>query len=291
MHQSRRPSHRSILQLALGHLLFAVILVWGVGGAFAEVPTDRRGVHGYPAGNQTCDPSRPFMVLNGSMVAYVTPSGNEHQLLLGSADYLNGAVLLKRRNEFFLLPPLDSLVPCQRVPGLLGSMFAEAIAVFGQLDDLSTRCATGAPGGCVESFMDLLDVSGDRSLSKAEISRGIRVAASYFAYESVVGHQLSSKSNLGFPYSDTVSADNIYAATVALGIAAPYVTSNLLDSYDYDDDGRLSAAELLQDRSDMNLEEMWLAIGLRFGEQGAQGLIRSLPSALQGLTKGLLGGL
>lgn len=264
------------------------------GGLFADpVPEQVRGIYTAQE-NGTCGPGEPVLLLNGAMLVVIE---RNNSVAMGGVELRDGNLLMTRGPDFtgLLRPvPLAELGRCARPPALLGATLGEAIAVFWAMDDIIEQCSNDAVGGCVETLVSTLvstlDVSGDDRLSAAEISRAIRAVSVYFSYEAEVAGNLSKKTKAGAPVADTdalVPLSNIYGATAAFSIAAPFVVTSLLNSYDYDGDGFLDAAEILQDREDLDLDALMLAVGSRLGEEGVRGVI----SALTGMVSGLGGAL
>ena len=89
--------------------------------------------------------------------------------------------------------------------------------------------------GCVDYFWAFLDVSGDDRLSLSEIARGMRLFAKWSSAKQAESENqpLNTESKLG-----------LHIIGVVL---APFGARPVLDSYDYDDDGLLSRAELFND--------------------------------------------
>ncbi len=106
--------------------------------------------------------------------------------------------------------------------------------------EFRSRCAyegeqPEAAAECVDYVWSALDISGDGLLSLAEIARGLRMFAKWSAHEQARAEKapLDSATKLGIH---------------TLGVLfSPLGAKPLLDSYDYDDDGRLSREELFAD--------------------------------------------
>lgn len=110
------------------------------------------------------------------------------------------------------------------------ALHAEGLAVLAALEHVEAACAPGAPAnGCGAAIVAAGDVSGDGVLSRAEVARLARGAAWVIAVdEGMTGERL--------------------AAAVGIGALVGLAARSVMDSLDYDGDGRLSAAELGQDR-------------------------------------------
>ena len=140
-----------------------------------------------------------------------------------------------------VLPPTGSLLECAALPGLLPVVFAETLAVFRRFDDFGDAClGEEGPGPlCAAAVFETADLTGDGRLSRSEIGRAIRAAA------FLVGHRvLADQQQTVF-----VPVEKMFLAWFAGSALGPLVAGNLVDSYDYDGDGFVSLAELLQDRT------------------------------------------
>ncbi|HWX48871.1 MAG TPA: hypothetical protein VNZ61_12505 [Roseomonas sp.] len=129
--------------------------------------------------------------------------------------------------------PVQAWHRCPAPPPGFAALHGEGLAFLSSLEGLEAAC--GAPGatvaGCVTKVIAEGDVSGDRLLSVAEIARLVRgmtwmlAAAEEARPESV-------------------------AAAGGGGVLAGVATARFaMESLDYDGDGKLSAAELGQDRA------------------------------------------
>ena len=92
-----------------------------------------------------------------------------------------------------------------------------------------------AVAGCVDYFWSFLDVSGDGYLSLAEIARGIRLLTKWSTVEraKAEGRPVDAETKLG-----------IHVIGILI---SPIGAKPVLASYDYDNDGLLSQAELFAD--------------------------------------------
>ncbi len=115
---------------------------------------------------------------------------------------------------------------CPTIPPTMAAPYAEAIDSLVVLESLETACGAGAAvADCLGSLVARLDITGDGGLSVAELARFGRGAAQLAALQS------------GTPVPSG-AADATLAAV-----------RRLVDGLDYDGDGRLSQAELAQDRA------------------------------------------
>jgi hypothetical protein len=143
---------------------------------------------------------------------------------------------------------------CATPPATLAALHGEGIAFMAALEQIEAACGTGTPGACAEAILREGDVSRDGTLSPAEIARLMRGAAWLVSVQ------------------DGATADGL-AGAVAAGALGGLVAARLLvESLDYDGDGRLSVAELTQDRA--------------AGFARAPGTTAGQPLRLEGLAEG-----
>ncbi|MBR0674015.1 hypothetical protein, partial [Neoroseomonas soli] len=109
-------------------------------------------------------------------------------------------------------------------------LHGEGLAFLGALERIEATCQGGLPAACVAVVMQEGDVSGDRMLGVAEVARLLRGAAWAIAAQ------------------DGAEPEGLAAAAGLGGIAALAAARVMVESLDFDGDGRLSAAELAQDR-------------------------------------------
>lgn len=120
---------------------------------------------------------------------------------------------------------------CDAPPAALAALHGEGIAVLAALEHLEAACGTGTPGACAEAIIRQGDVSGDGMLATAEIARLVRGAAWVVAVQEG-------------------GTQDVIAGAVGAGALGGILSARLLvESLDYDGDGRISAAELTQDRA------------------------------------------
>ena len=100
------------------------------------------------------------------------------------------------------------------------------------------------PVACINGLWDAADVSGDGELSVAEITRILRMVSGKVSYQAYVDdyRQFRAGRRLGSPPEPEETV-------VVVGIAAvgPVLSLALMANFDYDDNGRLSKAEALND--------------------------------------------
>ncbi len=127
--------------------------------------------------------------------------------------------------------PVASWRRCPAPPPVLAALHGEGAAFLAIVEHLEAGCASGTPGVCAQAIVAQGDVSGDGLLTTAEVARLARGAAWLGAVQEG-------------------GTQDVIAAAVGAGAVAGILAGRvLLESLDYDGDGRLSAAELAQDRA------------------------------------------
>ena len=125
-------------------------------------------------------------------------------------------------------------------PGLHARLFAAHIQRL--IDDCSGQVQKPS---CLTDFWTMADVSGDKALSIAELTRVLRILAGHIAYqdylEKYAHFQASSAPSQEKPENDE--------AAIVLGVATVgrVMSHVLMANYDYDDDGLLSLREIQTD--------------------------------------------
>ena len=188
------------------------------------------------------DDGLTFLVNSNSAILIITSESREATMAVGTAEWADGAIVLTlddKDDEWNL--PLEDLQRCESLPGITPILFAESFTIFGRRDELVAACGgeSGITARCIGRAFDLVDITGDGRLSKAEISRVVRAAGFFIGYGMVVKNSESV----------FVPVGKLYLAQVVAAALGPFVAANLIDSYDYGGDGFVSLAELMQDRS------------------------------------------
>ncbi len=127
---------------------------------------------------------------------------------------------------------------CDSVPGEAALVHAEPAAVLASLRDVQDACAGGGDEeACGAAVLRAVDVSGDGLVATAEVARVLRVVG----YMAGVAPGLER----GQP-----TTEKELSAWLAGGLfLGPALAELLVKSLGYDADGRLSPAELAQDRA------------------------------------------
>jgi hypothetical protein len=120
---------------------------------------------------------------------------------------------------------------CAAPPPGLAALHGEGLAVLAALERLEAACQGGTTAPCVAALVAAADVSGDGMLGVAEVARLLRGTAwALAAQDGATPVALAGAAGLG--------------AATALVLARITV-----EGLDFDGDGRLSVAELAQDRA------------------------------------------
>lgn len=156
---------------------------------------------------------------------------------------------------------------CQQVPASIRWLYGEAIAGFQLLGQALGTFRTQGSGPAIEAVFNGLDVSQDRALSEGEVARLLRILGFFGGY-------FAQKTAL-------VRSEDVMMPSVVIGLFGPLTAATLIGNLDYDDDGRLSMAELLQDRGEgVELEAAAAALQPAAVQQLLQSLVASVPGLL-----------
>lgn len=134
-----------------------------------------------------------------------------------------------------------------QLPRAHAILSGETVAFFNAIDPVYGRCDQDRQT-CAQTVFDAIDVSGDARLSPAEVARLIRIAL-YIA--AVSGDEPVERQELAA----------LMAASLPL---APLAARSIVSSFDYDNDGTLSLAELTQDRGSL-IDQIEGQMSLNFG--------------------------
>ena len=100
------------------------------------------------------------------------------------------------------------------------------------------------PVACINGLWDVADVSGDGELSVAEVMRILRIVSGKVAHEAYVEDYREFRANRGL---GAVPEPNEAVVVVGIASVGPVLSHALIANFDYDDNGRLSKAEALND--------------------------------------------
>jgi hypothetical protein len=115
---------------------------------------------------------------------------------------------------------------CDTPPALLAGMHGEGIAALAAIEHVEAACATGTPAACAAAIVQQGDVSGDNLLSSAEIARMVRGLAWVVAAQ------------------EGATQDILVGASAVGTLGGVLAARLLIESMDYDGDGKLSATEI-----------------------------------------------
>jgi hypothetical protein len=129
--------------------------------------------------------------------------------------------------------PIAAWRRCPTPPPAFAGLHGEGLAFLGSLEVLEAACggAAASPAGCVAALVGEGDVSGDRLLSVAEIARLVRGLTWVLAA------------------AEDAAPEGVMAAGGGGLLAGVAIGRFAMESLDYDGDGKLSVAELGQDRA------------------------------------------
>lgn len=145
---------------------------------------------------------------------------------------------------------------CATPPATLAALHGEGIAFLGALEHLEAACGSGSARDCGAAILQQGDVSGDQRLAPAELARLLR------------GWAWVEAAQEGAP------PDWLAIGTGRGALAGILAARMLVESLDYDGDGRISLEEMMQDR------------GAGFAR--AAGTAAGRPLWLEGLSEGAL---
>lgn len=176
--------------------------------------------------------------------------------------------------------PVAGFRRCPSIGGALAALHGEGLVFAAALDGLEAACEgeRGNSDGCIQAVMAYADVSRDGKLGVAEMARLVR---------AVTWLILTTE---GAPLE--VVAAGVGAGSVG-GLAVGWL---MIASYDYDGDGRLAPAELMQDRGPWDggptpsappaAASLTQGLGVLAGPGGPlQELIQTLAPYLSGLAR------
>ena len=140
----------------------------------------------------------------------------------------------------------------------------EALALFSAFDQIADICGSGTGRECAGAIFDFADVSDDRKLSLAEVSRLVRAGTTFVSYETLIQNEEGAIK---------VPVSALSGTTALVSFAGPMVTRNLLSSYDFDGDGFLTLEEVMQDREPLFDYALAEATGTALGAAFVQSLV------------------
>ncbi len=255
-------------------VLVGLAALVSLGTPVGAEPVPERAAGVWSIGNE-CSGTAPVAMVNSRAALMVETLNGKPAVAIAKAEWAAGSIVLSFENggEELLLPPMASLRECAALPGLLPVVFAETVAVFRRFDEIDEAClGEDGPGlHCAAVGFELIDITGDGQLSRAEIGRAIRAAAFFVGYRVIADKQKTT----------FVPVDDLLLAWFAGSALGPVIAGNLVDSYDYDGDGLLSLAELMQDRTpEESLEGALAAMAAEMAPEALAAVMRSATGIL-----------
>jgi len=120
---------------------------------------------------------------------------------------------------------------CEDIPSDVSFIHTEGVTFMKAFHDISIKCDKDIDN-CANYLFSLVDISKNNKLSKAEISRIIRI----MSYIVVVSGKGVAKN------------EDITSILAIVSIISPSIAGAIIDGSDYDNDGQLSMEEMFYDR-------------------------------------------
>ncbi|WP_171133938.1 MULTISPECIES: hypothetical protein [unclassified Ruegeria] len=206
---------------------------------------------------KACGAPSSTLISNGRSAIYFEYKFGAYSVTVGSAQFSKRLALVSS-NGSNLAIQTSEFRKCNEADPELQMWFGEVITIFLAYTDVEDICAdNGHSAKCLKAAFELFDVTGNGSLSRAEISRGVRVAGFFAAY---MGARTFAEASSG-QTTLSVNAAEVSGSSVIANIVSPVLAQNMLASYDFDDDGSLSLNELMTDRENVGPVELAKLIG------------------------------
>ena len=153
---------------------------------------------------------------------------------------------------------------CEDIPSDMSFIHAEGATFMKAFHDITIKCDKDIDN-CVNYLFSLVDISKNNKLSKAEISRIIRII-SYIVVVSGKG---------------IAENEDITGILGIVSIISPSIAGAIIDGSDYDNDGQLSMEEMFYDRNISSVIHTFE----KFSFDVAINFITKMFSALAGVLK------
>lgn len=216
-----------------------------------------------------CSSSRAAVLLASDFALLFETDPSQGQVVaMGPVKWSGETAVMWPGGAPFVLPPTKAMSRCSNMPPAAYASFGEAIALLSALDDISEVCARDTARSCAQAAFSFADVSGDKRLSVAEISRVMRAVATIISYEGSIQARTDSATS-----SFKLPVQSLVGATIFVTLTGPLVTRGLLASYDFDADQLLSLEEIMQDREPLLEASVAEGLGASIGAASAQALI------------------
>jgi len=178
-----------------------------------------------------------------------------------------GSIPDMERNGLSLINTID-LIKCPEKKFEHSNIYTQSIFI---INSIGEECYS-FPQKCLSYTFNLIDITHDDKLSKAEISRMIRFVGIIEGIRYM-------------PHSTKIS-NATTMASIGASALSPMVAQNIIDSYDYDGDGKLSMFELSYDRSTEDYSSLLDEISNSFS---GKALVPIISSSFDKLTDVFLG--
>ena len=230
----------------------AVLALSGFSSQAAPVPQRATGIWSLgPCGGDGLS-----VLVNSAAALMVETEGEQSHVAILKAEWVAGSFVLASKDigDDLVLPPLEQFQRCGFLPPSMSGPFAEAVTVFKRLDEIEAACSGEATNvaRCIAVAFDVVDVTGNGLLSRAELSRGRQAAEFFFDYRWAVDKQREAEGESAGADAARgpafVLLEKLYAGDASASRVFMSAPSNLIQSYDFDGDGFLSLQEVMQDR-------------------------------------------
>lgn len=216
----------------------AALLLSGPASTAELAPDETTGIWSTAA----CGKDGLTLLVNSRIALMIEGEWLATRVAVVPLEWVGGSLILRVKGEAHeRVLSVDSLKPCDALPGAMSLLLADVVTIFGQLDDFVTLCrrVDSITARCVAVVTDLIDGSGDGVFSRAELRQAMRAAGFFIAYRGIAARQREA----------FVSLDKLLVAQLAASAVGPFVVAHLIGAYDSDGDDSVSPEELLQGRS------------------------------------------
>ena len=216
----------------------AALLLSGPSSTAELAPQKTTGIWSTAA----CGKDGLTLLVNSRIALMIEGEGLATRVAVVPVEWVGGSLILRVKGEAHeRVLSVDSLKPCDALPGSMSLLLSDVVTVFGELDDFVTLCrrVDSITARCVAVVTDLIDVTGDGMFSRPELRQAMRAASFFIAYQGIADQQRDA----------FVSLDKLLISQVAASTIGPFVVTHLIDAYDSDGDDSVSPEELLQGRS------------------------------------------
>lgn len=196
-----------------------------------------------------CEEPGTVFFLEADWVLVLDTAPNGPTMMFGPLVWAAGTAMLSREGDVVVLPDVRAMTKCNAPPDHLYQPFGDAVRFLERWNALEATCHAGSESECWEAAVALVDLSGDKKLAQAEIGRVLRSAAHLVGYELTVSNDRIRGTGDSLLRNLRLGVTDINDAAASASLFGPIVSSAFLSWYDYDGDGFVSEAEVLQDFS------------------------------------------